>query len=37
MLHEVLGMSEDRIKTLYSEGVLVRDPALEAAPLTHAS
>jgi len=37
VLHEVLGISDDRIKALYSEGVLVRDPVLEDAPLTHAS
>jgi len=29
VLHEVLGMSEDRIKSLYTEGVLVRDAVLE--------
>jgi CoA:oxalate CoA-transferase len=37
VLHEVLGMPEDRIKALYSEGVLVRDPALTAEPQSRAS
>jgi CoA:oxalate CoA-transferase len=37
VLHEVLGMPEDRIKALYSEGVLVRDPALTAEPRTQVS
>jgi len=36
VLHEVLGMPDDRIKALYSEGVLVRDPALAAQPQTQA-
>jgi crotonobetainyl-CoA:carnitine CoA-transferase CaiB-like acyl-CoA transferase len=37
VLHEVLGMPDDRIKALYSEGVLVRDPALTAEPQSRAS
>jgi hypothetical protein len=36
VLHEVLGMPDDLIKALYSEGVLVRDPALAAQPQTQA-
>jgi hypothetical protein len=30
-------MSDDKIRALYSEGVLVRDPVLEAEPQTQAS
>ena len=37
MLHELLEISEDRIKELYSEGVLVRDPVLEPQPQAQAS
>lgn len=37
VLHEVLGMSDDRIRELYAQGVLVRDAVLEAQPQIQAS
>jgi CoA:oxalate CoA-transferase len=37
VLQEVLGVSDDRIRALYSEGVLVRDPVLEPAAESRAS
>ena len=37
VLREVLEMPEDRVRALYAEGVLVRDPALESQPQMRAS
>jgi CoA:oxalate CoA-transferase len=37
VLQDVLELPEDKIRALYSEGVLVRDPVLEAEPQTQAS
>jgi CoA:oxalate CoA-transferase len=37
VLHDLLGMPEEKIRALYADGVLVRDPVLDSQPQIQAS